>query len=252
MSSRSEKLIDLNVSGRVLLLCLEHGITEAPRIAIFKRAVRAAVAAELRGKVIVPGVLEAVLAGQILYLGDALRTVKHHILEEAGDKEAKAAEEKEIEEALAKPKPQESPVISRAQEEVRPFEEKLDQSRTPLRKLILEDCVQVGIVDRSRAKELVKQLAGKLPGDAEAEVVTELRNNLHQQVREFIRKNKGGPWPKPQVQEELRIDIVKTNKVSDLLMLTRQLLRERSIWTDENNKGFFQSITTSSVKASSW
>lgn len=122
------------------------------------------------------------------------------------------------------------------------MEEKLKQARKPLSKLLREDCVQLGLVNADRAEELVKSLAGRTPAEGEARVVEELRNNLHAQVRRYIRKHRGGPWPSPMAQDELRVDIAATRGVCALLTLTRGILRERVAWEHSHKKGVLSTL----------
>lgn len=117
------------------------------------------------------------------------------------------------------------------------MEDKLEESRKPLRKILNEDCVRLGLLDIKRAEKLASRLAGKSREDAEAEIVAEIRNNLHQQVRAYLRKYKGGPWPSPKLQEELRVDIASTNSVHAVVTLTRFLLKERRNWETKMKKG---------------
>jgi hypothetical protein len=112
---------------------------------------------------------------------------------------------------------------------------KLAQERKPIKKLIMEDCVQLGLISKKRAKYVVTQMAGKKPVDAEKEVVIELRENLHKQVRELIRKDKDNPWSSPKAQEELRLEIVNTPTVRSVLFLTRDIYREREEWLKKSH-----------------
>ncbi len=107
---------------------------------------------------------------------------------------------------------------------------KLAQERKPIKKLILEDCVQLGLISKKRAEYVVTQMAGKQPAEAEKEVVTELRENLHKQVRRLIRKDKDNPWSSPKAQEDLRLEIMQTPTVRSVLFLTRDILMEREEW----------------------
>ncbi|MCP3670844.1 MAG: hypothetical protein GY814_10505 [Gammaproteobacteria bacterium] len=107
---------------------------------------------------------------------------------------------------------------------------KLNKTRKPIKKVIIEDCVQLGLLKKKRAKYLITQMAGKQPADAEKEIVKELRDNLHKQIRKLIRKDKKGPWSSPKAQEELRIEIIQTPAVRSVVYLTREILRERDEW----------------------
>lgn len=114
---------------------------------------------------------------------------------------------------------------------------KLQVKRKPIGKMIMEDCVTLGLVSPKRAKQLVQQMPGKDPKDAETEVVTELRNNLYEQIRKFMRKHKGGPWTSPTEQNDIRLEITNTPNIRMLVSLTRQLLREQNGWLDKNKTG---------------
>jgi hypothetical protein len=107
---------------------------------------------------------------------------------------------------------------------------KLAQERKPVKKLLNEDCIQLGLLTKKRAKHLITHMAGKQPADAEKEVVKELRENLHKQVRKLIRKDKDNPWSSPKAQEELRLEIVNTPSVRSVLYLTKEIYRERDEW----------------------
>ena len=111
---------------------------------------------------------------------------------------------------------------------------KLEDERKPVKELLTTDCVSYQLVTKKRAQELIANFAGKDPKVAEEEVVIEMRNNLHEQIRKFIRQHNGGPWGTPTEQEEIRLDIVQTPTVRSLLQLTQQLLKERQRWLDTN------------------
>jgi hypothetical protein len=126
--------------------------------------------------------------------------------------------------------------------------EKLANERKPIQTLLCEDCVQLGLLKPKRAEYLVTQFAGKLPNEAEDEVVIELRNNLHEQVRKFMRKHKGGPWASPKDQEDLRLEIARTPTVRSMLLLTRQLLRERQQWLNKSKRSLTGRLFGSRLK----
>jgi len=130
------------------------------------------------------------------------------------------------------------------------MEHKLEEERKPIRRILQEDCVQLGLVEPARAKRLCGQMAGKEPREAEAEVVAELRNNLHAQIRAFMRKHKGGPWDSPKLQEDVRMDIAGTRSVSSLITLTRALLREREEWEQNSKKGTLSNILRGKIRLS--
>ena len=120
--------------------------------------------------------------------------------------------------------------------------EKLQEEREPLQKLLIEDGVHLGLLTKDRAAKAARSAVGRTREDAEEIYVVKPRNNLHQQVRSYIRTHKGGPWPKPKDQEVLRLDIIATRPVNSVPMLARQILRERSKWESERNGGVMRNL----------
>lgn len=260
MADVSDDLININVSGRVLVACRGKGVPTPKCVAIYTRAVREAVDKLLEGKPVTIGSIESVLTSQTALLEESLRTLPERLEEKPSvvfdpdveipeqfvEEETEPAEEiEEVKEEKKRPKEE-----SKKKPEPVTMEEKLKQERKPLRKLISEDCVTLGLVTKDRAKKMLVEMTGRMPEEAEELVIGELRNNLHDQVRKFMRKNKGGPWNTPMVQEELRLDIVSTRSVITLLTLTRQILREREKWEAENKKGLLHSLVGGKVKMS--
>lgn len=99
------------------------------------------------------------------------------------------------------------------------MEAKLQVERKPLRHLIREDSIRLGLISKYGAEVLANGLAGRKGDQAEDEIVTELRNNLNKQVRQYVWSHKGGPWPAPKAQEDLRLDVVATRHIYSLLTL---------------------------------
>ena len=67
------------------------------------------------------------------------------------------------------------------------MEDKLKDERKPVQKLLLEDCVQVGLIDLPTAKRMILEMTGKTSQDAERDIVEDLRQLLQLQVKSFIR-----------------------------------------------------------------
>lgn len=120
---------------------------------------------------------------------------------------------------------------------VKSMEEKLKDERKPIQTLLKEDCVRVGLLDRKRAEKLILGMTGKTSVAAEQDIVEQLRQTLQDQVKSFIRKSKGGPWRDPRTQEELRKDIHSAKSVRSILMLARQVGKEYQTWRDEHHRG---------------
>ena len=112
--------------------------------------------------------------------------------------------------------------------------ERLADQRSGMQHLLEHDCITLKLLTPSQAKRMKLRLLGQEPEKAQQELVAELRNVLHQQVRDFIRKHDGGPWATATLQHELRMDIVATRSLRSLVTLARELLFEREEWLKKN------------------
>jgi len=252
----AQRFMKLNVTGRVFCACRAHGVGESRRIAIFTRAVEAAISAAIRKRHDSHHDFESILTEQLVLLSGAFlqkaaintgSSVDDLPLVSTAQVRDDIGAQGEIElsdtPAAKKRKPAtRSTVVPKA------MEEKLQEARKPLQKLLLEDCVHLGLLTRERAEEAARSAIGRTRDDAEKIFVVELRNNLHQQVRSYIRKHKGGPWPKPKDQDGLRLDIVATRSVQSVLMLARQVLRERTKWEQEREGGVVRNLLGGKLK----
>jgi hypothetical protein len=115
--------------------------------------------------------------------------------------------------------------------------ERLADQRVGMQHLLEKECVTLKLITPEQAKRMRRRLLGQEPEQAEQELVAELRNILHQQVRAFIRKHDGGPWSTVKLQHELRMDIVATRSLRSLVTLARELLAEREEWLKKNHIG---------------
>jgi hypothetical protein len=108
--------------------------------------------------------------------------------------------------------------------------ERLKDKRSIMEHLLDNDCIALKLVTPKQAKKFKHNLLGREPEKAEEELVANLRNVLHEQVRKFIRKNNGGPWASATLQHEVRMDITRTKTIRSLVTLARELLEEREEW----------------------
>ncbi|MCU7880563.1 MAG: hypothetical protein KZQ66_04905 [Candidatus Thiodiazotropha sp. (ex Lucinoma aequizonata)] len=60
-------------------------------------------------------------------------------------------------------------------------------------------------------------MVGRDPEKAEAVLVGQLQNALHEQIRKFIRKNNGGPCSTATLQTDVRMDITRTRSLRALV-----------------------------------
>ncbi len=232
------QFLNMNTAGRVVLMCHARRIFDAEKARFYTRAVTEAVLALSRDSD--PSVVEIdrLLKEQLEMLDVALDRPPVPRL----PKRASPPED-ESEPVVAPSKTRrENRNANVAATESLSMEEKLQEARRPVRDLLLKDCVRLGLVELKRAKTLAAGLAGKSREEGEADIVSELRNNLHKQIRTYMRKHKGGPWDSVMKQEDLRLDITHTSSVHALVTLTRQLLKERKDWEGKLNKGLLHNL----------
>jgi len=249
MTEIDRATIDACVSKRVTAVCRASRIMAPKRITLFSHTVADAVQQLLGGPDGAATPLEQLVDQQARLLKEALGTVKKRVAAERAEQRARARAEQQAAEAG-----QDATTGQGAGADDtltgKSLEEKLAESRAPLRQLLREDCVQLGLVTPERAGELAIHLAGKTPQKAEREIIEELRNNLHRQVKAIIRELKGGPWGSVKQQEGLRLDIAATNSIKSVLALTRQLLAERDKWEQENQSGFLGGLMRGRIRFS--
>jgi len=217
MDASLDKLIDVNASGRVFMVCNRYNIRDMEKINSHKQWVKDKIIEQMERDDVGVEALSAIMDEKVELL--------HQILENGEDI---SLLDQEIEEE--KPEPKKQKVNSGYKPQSTDMPTKLANERKPTKKIIMEDCVQLGLLSKKRAKYLVTQMAGKQPMEAEKEIVKELRESLHKQVRKLIRKDKKGPWSSPKAQEDLRLEIVQTPTVRSMIYLTREILRERDEW----------------------
>ncbi len=253
METSLSKLIDINASGLVLMACNAHDIWDPAHIEKNKIWVVDRIIEQMKHDEVGVEALSKIMDEKIALLNQHLdkgeelpEPLREHKEEEPKEfedyqRQAKAEELKEYSDyhTPKKQADEPSPLEQKKEEAKQPNKSKvkstdmptkLAHERKPLKKLILEDCVQLGLISKDRAEYVVTQMAGKQPADAEKEVVVELRDNLHKQVRKLIRKDKDNPWSSPKAQEELRLEITQTPTVRSVLFLTKDIYRERGEW----------------------
>lgn len=249
MDRSLNELIDINAAGLVLMACNCHQIWDPEQIDIHKQWVIDKIIDQMEQDNVGVESLSRIMDEKISLLNNELDKINENnaavdvsvdpapakphskidILTEP-DEEDPTAQDQETEQKPKAPK-----TDSGYKPKSKDMPTKLAHERKPIKKLILEDCVQLGLLTSKRAEYLVTQMAGKQPADAEKEVVVELRKNLHEQVRSFIRKDKEGPWSSPKAQEELRLEIVQMPTVRSMLYLTREIFKEREEWKNRSH-----------------
>jgi hypothetical protein len=231
MDSQFEQMMQVNIQGRVLVICKSHGIQDPSIIGYYTEIMGQAINAMMTDES-TPADFLRLLNEQADWL--ALEITQAEDSPQADELSAVPADEVEDEEVDGQhPEPKILNADKKASgyvPEAKSMPERLKDRRADIEHLLVNDCVTLKLVSPNQAKKLKHGLVGKDPEKAEEEVVALLRNALHAQVRKFIRKHNGGPWATATLQTEIRMDITRTRTVRSLVSLSRQLLEEREEW----------------------
>jgi hypothetical protein len=232
--------LQMNIAGRVMMSMTRCRIAGVEHLSTYVAAVLEAVLRRLEDDP--TQAVDRLIDEQLVFLERSLceraeraEAARRLAAQEAGQPTEAASSPADAHREVERPRRRH--VVGGAETCVRSMEEKLRESREPVQKLVLEDCVTAGLLDQKKARTLVAGMTGKQPEDAELEIVEYLREVLLQQVKAFMRKNKGGPWANPRVQADLRSDIHHVHTVRGVLTLARQIIKERRAWEQENGKG---------------
>jgi hypothetical protein len=230
MDSQFEQMMQVNIQGRVFIICKNHGVTDPTIIGYYTEIMQQAINAMMTDGS-TPADFHKLLNEQADWLEKEVGQVRDTAED---DQLAAAIGENEDQEIDASG---EKPTILNADKkatgyvpEAKSMPERLKDRRADMEHLLLNDCVTLKLVTPKEAKKLKHGLVGKDPEKAEEEVVALLRNSVHSQLRKFIRKHNGGPWATATLQTEVRMDIARTRSVRSLVSLSRQLLEEREEW----------------------
>ncbi|MCP4125643.1 MAG: hypothetical protein GY753_01110, partial [Gammaproteobacteria bacterium] len=233
-----EKLIDINASGLVFMVCNKHHIRDMDKINLHKQWVKSKIIQQMEQDNVGAEALSAIMDEKVDLLQQMLENGEEISFQEevtSAQPEDSTIQDEDIpiqepEVEDKEPQPKKQKLNSGYKPQSKDMPTKLANERKPTKKVIMEDCVQLGLLTRKRAQYLITQMAGKQPAEAEKEIVIELRDNLHKQIRKLIRKDKKGPWSSPKAQEDLRVEIVQTPTVRSVVYLTREILQERDEW----------------------
>ncbi|MCU7808078.1 MAG: hypothetical protein KZQ73_09460 [Candidatus Thiodiazotropha sp. (ex Semelilucina semeliformis)] len=229
MDKDFERLIKVNVQGRVFVTCQSRSITDPTIIGYYVEIIEQAIFA-LMSDGSSPAEFHQFLDEQLIWLEgelDQTGQVPSTPQEAASSPEEHA--EAEESQAESQP-PKEQKKATGYVPEAKTMPERLKDGRSIMEHLLDNDCITLKLVTPNEAKKFKHNLLGKVPEKAEEELVASLRNVLHDQVRKFIRKNNGGPWASATLQHEVRMDITKTRTLRSLVTLARSLLEEREEW----------------------
>lgn len=242
--------LEINLAARIMLGSSRHGVVDPRRVHVFVRAIMDVI--DHRYPEQRPGLLslEPVITEQLNLLEAALIDARMHRECGAGDavlipeaapgvaQQEDAGKDEEAEEAERKLRRRRLQGKGHTVQ-AKAMEEKLSEQRAPVQELLRKDCVELGLIDAKRAEKMVRSMVGKAPEEGESLVVEQLRQILQDQVKGIIRRLKGGPWATPQAQEDMRQDIHNARSVRSILMLARQVLKERHAWEKQHGAGLF-------------
>ncbi len=241
--------IDFNTSARVVMLCRGGSCRfNQHQVDRYIDAVRQVIYSAAENGEQNVAKLDTLIHEQLEYLNIALQNLPSEAEKPEPSPEEDSTQDSEADAEPAERRPRRSRGQPAKEITALSMVDKLEESRKPLRKILQEDCIRLGLLDSQRAGQIAARLAGRSREEAEAEIVAELRNNLHQQIRKYIRKHKGGPWKNPKQQEDLRLDIANTNSVHAVVTMTRHLLKERKTWERNLDKGIFRSLLSGKLK----
>ncbi|MCU7916505.1 MAG: hypothetical protein KZQ65_11605 [Candidatus Thiodiazotropha sp. (ex Gloverina cf. vestifex)] len=229
MDKDFERLIKVNVKGRVFVTCQSRGITDPSIIGYYVEIIEQAIFALLSDGSS-PADFHRFLDEQLTWLeGELDQTGPAASKSQEAPPPPKENVEKE-ETSTPAQSPKEQKKATGYVPEAKTMPERLKDGRSIMEHLLDNDCITLKLVTPNEAKKFKHNLLGKVPEKAEEELVASLRNVLHDQVRKFIRKNNGGPWASATLQHEVRMDITKTRTLRSLVTLARSLLEEREEW----------------------
>lgn len=231
MDKAFEKLIKVNTQGRVFVTCQSRGVYDPAIIGYYAEILEQEILALLPDES-TPAEFHRILGERLLWLENELDQVREESPLRSSVPESGVAAEFVSEEAFetTTTSTREEKKTSGYVPEAITLPERLKDQRSIMEHLLNNDCITLKLVTPEEAKHFKHELTGKLPETAEEELVTRLRNVLHEQVRKFIRKNNGGPWATASLQHEVRMDITKTRSLRSLVSLARELLNEREEW----------------------
>lgn len=230
MDSHFAQMIEVNIKGRVFAICHAHSILDPTIIGYYNDILQQAVQAKLDAAAS-PADFCRVLDEQAAWLEAEIDQKPVELVGEESVEEVEGqvpAGEACLQEEPGRKQP--SGYVPKAKS----MPERLADQRVGIQDLLEKECVTLKLITPEQAKQMRLRLLGQEPEKAEEELVAELRNILHQQVRAFIRKHDGGPWATVKLQHELRMDIVATHSLRSLVTLAKELLAEREEWLQKN------------------
>jgi len=245
-------LITATLAGKVFTVCWEEGVNDREQISAYEQ--------EILQKLENTCHQGASMADIERTMGIELEALRMKLRGESNDSQddwdilrnANAADDEStpeiVEESQPEPKAARKPPAkpkksSGYKPESVDMHKKLEIQRKPVADLVATECVQMGLLDRKRADYWVHNMPGRVKEEVEADIVDELARNLHDKVKKYIRKNKGdNPWSTPQLQNDLRTDIMSVKTVKGMLLLSTSISLEVSRHEEGKKPGVFKRL----------
>jgi len=221
MDEAFEKLIKINTLGRVFVTCQARGIHDPGSIGYYAEILEQEIRSRLRE--------ESTSAEFNHLLEEQLRWLEGELGRLGSESESAAKPAPDAPEPVREERHPSGYVPA-----AKSMSERLQERRSGIERLLDNDCITLKLATPAEVRRYKQELLGKAPEQAEEELVANLRNVLHEQVRKFMRKHEGGPWASANQQYELRMDIVKTRSLRSLVTLARALLSERDEWLQKS------------------
>ena len=248
MDSQFRQMIQVNIKGRVFVICQSRGITDPSIIGYYNQILEEATVAMLpEGSTIAD--FHRALDEQVAWLESEIERLSDTSSIDAPAApprktlKEEAAEKEEAEKRLNAEKKAVAYVP-----EAKTMPERLKDQRAEMEQLLVNDCVTLKLVSPTQARKFKHELGGQDPEKAEEELVARLRSVLYSQMAKFIRKHNGGPWVGAAEQTEVRMQISRTSTLAALVNLSRQLLHEREEWMSKTKTSLVGRLFSGRVK----
>ncbi len=248
MDEQFRTMVEVNIKGRVFVICQTYGVTDPGIVNYYNEVLEQAIFAQLSEDSDANAeTFHGLLDQQVEWLAEELRQLADESAVEQSDSAvAEEAPTSESSDVVIKSGADKRP--SGFVPEAKSMPERLKDRRAEMEHLLTHDCVALKLVTDREAKRLKRDLIGRLPEKAEAELVVRLRSVLHSQVSKFIRKHQGGPWKTVTQQTDLRMEIAHTKSLRSLVFLSRELLQQREEWMQKSKSSLVGRLFGGRVK----
>lgn len=222
MDDHSREMAEINISGRVFVICQSRGVVDPQIIRQYR---------EIFHQEMFDQLSDEFTPSEFNQLLDKTSAWLEAEIDQTNPQPTTADKPKEAPDSKVKTSKSDKQTYI---PEAKSMAERLADQRQLIERLLARDCVDLMLITPDQVSKFKRRMIGVEPAQAEKDIVADLRNILHQQIRAFIRKHEGGPWGTVKLQNELRLDIAATKSLQSLVNLTRELISERDSWLQSN------------------